>query len=497
MKKLMALMLALVMCMAGMSIAVAEGAAPAVDPASLEPYEIVWYTLGSTANSEQAVLDEINKQLTEKFNATLVMNKNNNNDHLEKLKLLVAARDDFDLAFVSNEYANYVAMEAFKPLTELLNNYGQNIMATYPQALWDCVTINGEVYAVPTHKYSCSYFYYCISKTQSDQLGVSTDWIADPELDKMQRWDAFRNWAMEMKKAGGDTNGYITHVNGGAFEALYPCEYMTGSSYDPGAVVLGNDSIAGQERNVVFNQFATPEFEQFCRDARELFEAGVTPKDETTNPDLSKGDPAISTQDSMAKRLKGYEEQYSQDFEPYMLNYAFTTTQKIYGSMNAISDTSADPERVMMFLNELIGNTEFANLIFYGVEGVSYTRNDAGQIVRNADEWNMTTWSLPGFITAEPDTSLPINMVEMYETFDKELVYADNMGFAFDEEPVMTELAAVRQVTNEYYKALAGGRADVDTELPKFLEALESAGVDTILAEEQAQLDAWRTAQGK
>ena len=199
----------------------------------------------------------------------------------------------------------------------------------------------------------------------------------------------------------------------------------------------------------------------------------------------------------MAKRLKGYEEQYSQDFEPYMLNYAFTTTQKIYGSMNAISDTSADPERVMMFLNELIGNTEFANLIFYGVEGVSYTRNDAGQIVRNADEWNMTTWSLPGFITAEPDTSLPINMVEMYEAFDKELVYADNMGFAFDEEPVMTELAAVRQVTNEYYKALAGGRADVDTELPKFLEALESAGVDTILAEEQAQLDAWRTTQGK
>ena len=151
----------------------------------------------------------------------------------------------------------------------------------------------------------------------------------------------------------------------------------------------------------------------------------------------------------------------------------------------------------MMFLNELIGNTEFANLIFYGVEGVSYTRNDEGQIVRNADEWNMTTWSLPGFCTAEPDTSLPINMVEMYEAFDKELVYADNMGFAFDEEPVMTELAAVRQVTNEYYKALASGRVDPETELPKFLSALEAAGVDTILAEEQAQLDAWRTAQGK
>ncbi|MGN1070958.1 MAG: DUF3502 domain-containing protein, partial [Candidatus Fimadaptatus sp.] len=212
---------------------------------------------------------------------------------------------------------------------------------------------------------------------------------------------------------------------------------------------------------------------------------------------LSKGDPAVSIQDSMAKRLKGYEEQYSQDFEPYTLNYAFTTTQKIYGSMNAISDTSADPARVMMFINEMIADTDFANLIFYGVEDVSYTRNDEGQIVRNADEWNMTTWSLPGFCTAEPDTSLPINMLEMYEAFDKVLVYADNMGFAFDEEPIMTELAAVRQVTNEYYKALASGRVDPETELPKFLSALEAAGVDTILAEEQAQLDAWRTAQGK
>ena len=183
-----------------------------------------------------------------------------------------------------------------------------------------------------------------------------------------------------------------------------------------------------------------------------MFLAGMTPKDETTTVELAKGDPAISTQDSMAKRLKGYEEQYSQDFLEYRPNYAFTTTQKIYGSMNAISDTSDDPERTMMFLNEMIGNTDFANLIFYGVEGVSYERNENGQIKRDTDAWNMTTWSLPGFITAEPDTSLPVNMVEMYEAFDKELVYADNMGFAFDEEPVMTELAAIRQVTNEYYR---------------------------------------------
>ena len=495
MKKFLSLALATAMGMSGASLAMADAAT--VDPSTLEPYNIVWYTLGTTASAEDTVMAEINKQMTEKFNATLTMNKNNNNDHLEKLKLLVAARESFDLTFISNDYANFVAQEAFYPLTDLLNEYGQDIMATYPQALWDCVTINGEIYAVPTHKYSCSYFYYCISKTQSDAAGVSTDWIADDSLDKMGKWNAFLNWCKEMKAAGADVNGYVTSINEGGFEALYPCEYMTGSASDPGAVVLGDDSISGQEKNVVFNQFATQEFADYCKQAREMFLAGITPKDETTTVELAKGDPAISTQDSMAKRLKGYEEQYSQDFLEYRPNYAFTTTQKIYGSMNAISDTSDDPERTMMFLNEMIGNTDFANLIFYGVEGVSYERNENGQIKRDTDAWNMTTWSLPGFITAAPETSLPDNMVEMYEAFDKELVYADNMGFAFDEEPVMTELAAIRQVTNEYYRALTAGRADPETELPKFLDALNNAGLETVLAEEQSQLNAWRAAQGK
>ena len=164
--------------------------------------------------------------------------------------MLVAARESFDLTFISNDYANFVAQEAFYPLTDLLNEYGQDIMATYPQALWDCVTINGEIYAVPTHKYSCSYFYYCISKTQSDAAGVSTDWITDDSLDKMGKWNAFLNWCKEMKAAGADVNGYVTSINEGGFEALYPCEYMTGSASDPGAVVLGDDSIAGKEKTL-------------------------------------------------------------------------------------------------------------------------------------------------------------------------------------------------------------------------------------------------------
>ena len=85
MKKFLSLALATAMGMSGASLAMADAAT--VDPSTLEPYNIVWYTLGTTASAEDTVMAEINKQMTEKFNATLTMNKNNNNDHLEKLKL--------------------------------------------------------------------------------------------------------------------------------------------------------------------------------------------------------------------------------------------------------------------------------------------------------------------------------------------------------------------------------------------------------------------------
>ena len=75
------------------------------------------------------------------------------------------------------------------------------------------------------------YFYYGISALQSEKAGVSIDWLSDESLNKEQRWEAFLNWATEMKKAGGENDkGFVTAIDNGAFEALYPSEPMTGSA---------------------------------------------------------------------------------------------------------------------------------------------------------------------------------------------------------------------------------------------------------------------------
>ncbi|MEE0364911.1 MAG: DUF3502 domain-containing protein, partial [Oscillospiraceae bacterium] len=65
------------------------------------------------------------------------------------------------------------------------------------------------------------------------------------------------------------------------------------------------------------------------------------------------------------------------------------------------------------------------------------------------------------------------------------------LGFAFDSEPVATQIAQCSAVVEEYLPALNCGAVDVDSTLEAFNAALKDAGVEQIIAEMQSQIDAW------
>jgi putative aldouronate transport system substrate-binding protein len=72
-----------------------------------------------------------------------------------------------------------------------------------------------------------------------------------------------------------------------------------------------------------------------------------------------------------------------------------------------------------------------------------------------------------------------------------------SLGFRFRTEPVAAELTAVTAVVDVYNRALYTGYIDPETELPKYIEELKAAGLDTIMAEVQAQYAAWKAAKGE
>lgn len=66
------------------------------------------------------------------------------------------------------------------------------------------------------------------------------------------------------------------------------------------------------------------------------------------------------------------------------------------------------------------------------------------------------------------------------------------LGFAFDPTPVKTEMANVTNVIKELGYPLINGMIDPATTLPDFQQRLKDAGMDKIVAEAQAQIDAWK-----
>ena len=87
------------------------------------------------------------------------------------------------------------------------------------------------------------------------------------------------------------------------------------------------------------------------------------------------------------------------------------------------------------------------------------------------------------------------NTSESDKQFMKDLMdqswYPRQFGFTPSTENVQTQVAAVSNVVNQYNNVLLYGEVDPDEYLPEFLAALETAGINDIVADYQAKLDEW------
>ena len=67
------------------------------------------------------------------------------------------------------------------------------------------------------------------------------------------------------------------------------------------------------------------------------------------------------------------------------------------------------------------------------------------------------------------------------------------LGFNYDTSKCPTEITNCQAVVNEYHKIFMAGAYGADTMkyYEEFIDKLEAAGVDTVIADKQAQIDAF------
>jgi putative aldouronate transport system substrate-binding protein len=253
----------------------------------------------------------------------------------------------------------------------------------------------------------------------------------------------------------------------------------------------------------VIDMFETPQFKEYVTLMNKWYKDGLINKDGATNKENEflavKAGKAFAYGESMKP---GFSNQESRNTGFPMVTAEFTkpytTTGDTTSAMFAISRTSKDPERAMMFLNLLYTDKKLLNLLDWGIEGKHYVKKsdniidyppgvDAASVGYNLNLPWMFGNQLNSYIWTTEDPKI----WDQYKTFNTTAQKSLALGFVFNPENVKNEIVATQNVITEFTGGLYTGTIDPESYIPKFVDKLNSAGLQKIIAEKQKQLDAW------
>lgn len=177
----------------------------------------------------------------------------------------------------------------------------------------------------------------------------------------------------------------------------------------------------------------------------------------------------------------------------------------------AIPQQCTNVERTLEVIELLNTDQYLATLMHFGIEGKSWTDTDNDGVLEfdgtgndpslsNSEKYwyNWYGFALGAMTASKAPAGYPADFAQAVYQMNKNGVTSGNLGFAFDASNVQTELAACNAVMDEYMGIFNYGTAeDLDATIDEFVQKLKSNGLDTIIAECQAQLTTWRAANGK
>lgn len=461
----------------------------------LKPYEITWYLPQSVFPDAKLVQDAMSKITKEKINATLDIRLVDWGTYDQRMQAIAASGEKADLIFTSNwtnDYLTNVNKGAFLDITDLLQQHGPDILEQVPPAAWDAAKVQGKLYAIINTQVLARTPGVLINKDYLDKYGYTADQfksLADltPFLEKVKAGDPDK-YPFSLK---GDVDIMNNYGSAMGLESF--------SSKNPGVVRIDDDA------SQVVNLYETQEFTDLLKQMHEWYKKGIIRKDAATLKDTSSDELAgkyisstftVINPDSPASQapIGGGDASKVAAVEfskPYM------STGSIIATMTAISRTSKDPERAMMFYNLMYSDPELFNLMSYGIEGTHYTKVSDDLIKKNdnAGYWVDSGWEYGNMFNSYRTSETQPKWYPAGPDKNAAAIPSKLLGFSFDPTNVKSELAQTASVVDEFYAGLITGISDPDTTLPKMNDKLKKAGLDKIISEMQSQIDSWKASK--
>ena len=483
MKRLFALVLAVMMLLSVCSVASAE----------TEPVKLVWfmYTASEAPIDWPEVEALLNEYSAEKIGVTceyIYMDDN-------QVARATQAGEYFDIAFTCdwwNDYATNVAAGMFLDLTDYLGEFPA-LRDSVLDLAWEGVKINGGTYAIPHMK----------------DIGYEVFWILDTdfflnqagfEQDSYISFEGIEPYFEAYKQANPDD--YPFKMSYGGITSWQNClvdwismDYLVGLEWEAQGT---------EDEYVVKSALEIPAWKNRLATIHSWYEKGYI------NPDAAVTESMPRAQAGVVQSGQGWfgaETVWANVIKKpiYISRYdgAYLSTSSIRGSMTAISSFTEHPMEALKLVELMNTDPWYRETARYGIEGKHYIRNDDGTVTRTElGSSNMGVQAYAqghytlGALEASPFPEVPTDIHQWEKTMAgyEEATLSAAMGFTPDLSPVETECLAIKQVIEEYRRELYTGTSDPEVVIPEMLDRMYEVGLQTVKDELQAQLDAYRGA---
>ena len=448
-----------------------------------ETVTLKYYFLTATTQIQDIPMIEeaVNEYIEPLIGAKIEMNIINVGSYSEQVGLMVRTGEPIDLVFsFQADMLSYVSQGAVQPLDDLLAECGQGIIEVVGQDVLDAIKIDGSLYSIPTLKDQAAGRGFLYNKAIADELGL--DFSNVDSVDDLTEIFAYVK----------ENSDYIPFAGGGGNNRLWE-----NWNYDNLGDWLGVLMDRGEEAKVV-NLFETDYYMELCKMTREWYLNGYLVSDYATSEDTwgtrmqtgnylgginaNKPGGDIEMQNSL-----GYEVGFVELFEEFSMTGFVNNTNWM------IPVGSKNPEKAMEFLNLMYTDSYLASLLGNGIEDVHYTRDADGFIttVENSGYVNPYQWAQGNQFITNVYAGNPADIWDQQRTFNQNAKKSIALGFIFDNTNVLDEVTACNNVIAKYRASIDCGSVDPEVAIPEFNKELYAAGLDKIIAEKQAQLDAW------
>lgn len=507
MKKIIALLLAATMLLSLAACGSSNGGEtqkPAVNsPATnennaTEAYvvDLAFPTMQAIPSAEaiQQVEDAINAHIVNNLGITDVLlniDFRSLTDYQTVVGMELASGAKMDI-FLTTDLPTYVTNGYMTDLTPYLDNE----MAGAKEVIEDwlsCGTVDGTVYAIPCYKGQVLSWKYFYDKAITDGVyDMST-------VDSFDDLDAVFE---ALKEAHPDE--YF-----GAYTNQYPTLY----AFEDHTSVIGTYFATVGDDPTVVNYFATDAFRKGIEKAYEHRQKGWVEPEGSANTQTHD---ALVMSGAVKGVIMGHAYSVETAEKMFTMNNSYgaefgaveiarsdmSTNTLTYG----IAYTSENPAAAAKMMNLIWTDEVIASSLIYGLEGISWEWNEDHTSIQYPEGLGLDTVPYTALYTCGAFGNQFLlygfdgNTSEEDKVFMKELIdeawYPPLFGFIPNSSPVATQVAAISNVYDQYFDPLTYGDVDPEEFLPQFLDALEAAGINDVIAEYNAQAQAWLKANG-